>query len=60
MKKILLLVLITIAISCDPEYDGEKRLVFETRLTDYNNNPIGGEYINIHVFEDVGIGQEGN
>ena len=60
MKKTAFLFMIIAAISCHPDYEGEKRLVFETRLTDYNNNPIGGEYINIHIFQDFSIGQGAN
>lgn len=53
MKKIALLFVLILTYSCGLNYDGETRLVFETRITDHDNNPIAGKYVQIQVFENA-------
>jgi len=47
MKKILLLFAFTTLISCDIQYDGEKRLVFETIVLDGNGEPLPNSHVEI-------------
>jgi hypothetical protein len=50
MKKIFFLLLsLFLATSCGIDYVGEKRFVFESHVTDYNNNPISGKLIEVNI-----------
>ena len=51
IRKTALLLLLTLAASCGVDYDGEKRLVFETQVTDTDNHPIAGKHLRIEVVD---------
>ena len=48
MRKLLLLLITTFLFSCsDIQYDGEKRLVFQTQMLDVNNEPLSNSHVEI-------------
>lgn len=52
MRKILLLVLPLLLLSCGVEYDAETRLVSETKIVDKLGNPIGGQPVEVWVSDN--------
>ncbi|MEO5777978.1 MAG: hypothetical protein ABIQ27_13830 [Flavobacterium sp.] len=57
MKKLLLLFIIFLIISCEGiQYDGEKRLVFQTVVLDSNGQPLPHSNVEINVSDDYSSG----
>jgi 5-hydroxyisourate hydrolase-like protein (transthyretin family) len=52
MKKILLLFVLTTILSCDIQYDAEKRLVFQTVVLDSNGAPLPNSHVEITTQSD--------
>jgi hypothetical protein len=56
MRKIILLSLLSLFYSCTVPYDAETRLLFETKLTDSNENSLNGIEVEISVSNGNGYG----